>query len=123
MFNHRDMNHRHPRRFVGFLLLGALGITALGFLVMSLWNALLPALFGLKVIHFWQALGLLALSRILFGGFHHRHSRGFGPGFGPGFRHRQHLIQRWENMTPEEREKFREGMRGRFGGCRAKGKA
>ena len=114
MFNHRDMNHRHPRKFLGFILLGAVGIAALGLLVMSLWNALLPALFGLKVIHFWQALGLLALSRILFGGFHHRHGRGFGP----GLRHRQHIIQRWESMSPEERETFKAGMRSRFGKCR-----
>jgi len=82
-------------------------IAVLGFVVMSLWNSLMPPLFGLHLIHFWQAVGLLLLSKILFGGF-----RG-----GPG-RHmywRRRMRERWEQMTPEEREKFREGMQGRCG--------
>jgi hypothetical protein len=82
-------------------------IAVLGFVVMSLWNSLMPPLFGLHLINFWQAVGLLLLSKILFGGF-----RG-----GPG-RHRywrRRMRERWERMTPEEREKFREGMRGRCG--------
>ena len=82
-------------------------IAVLGFVVMSLWNSLMPPLFGLHLINFWQAVGLLLLSKILFGGF-----RG-----GPG-RHmywRRGMRERWEQMTPEEREKFREGMQGRCG--------
>jgi hypothetical protein len=56
--------------FVLFILLG-------GVIVQWLWNWLLPDIFGLREISFWQALGLLALCRILFGGFgrgggHHR---------------------------------------------------
>jgi hypothetical protein len=89
----------------------ALGIViaaALGGVVMGLWNALLPPLFGLKAIHFWQAIGLLILSRILFGGFHRCGGR--------RFHHRQHLIERWERMTPEERERFKQGFRSRFCG-------
>ena len=43
----------------------ALGL-ALGFPVMWLWNWLMPAIFGLPVITFWQAFGLLVLSHILF---------------------------------------------------------
>ncbi len=80
--------------------------TVFTFGVMWLWNRLMPVIFGLHAISFWQALGLLVLSKILFGGFHGRH------GFGGGWRMR--LIERWEQMTPEEREKFRAGMRG---GC------
>jgi hypothetical protein len=76
--------------------------------VMHLWNWLTPALFGWRLITFWQALGLLVLCRILFGG-HGGH--GFG---GHGFRRRMH--ERWERMTPEEREKFRQSWRGRCGG-------
>jgi hypothetical protein len=82
-------------------------IAVLGFVVMSLWNSLMPPLFGLHLINFWQAVGLLLLSKILFGGF-----RG-GPGRHMYWRHR--MRERWEHMTPEEREKFREGMRGRCG--------
>ena len=76
-----------------------------GELVMHLWNWLLPPLFGLHMITFWQALGLVLLCRILFG------SWGSGGGKNKGRRRRE----KWEQMTPEEREKFRQGMRGRCG--------
>lgn len=56
------------------LIIGAVIFIVLGLLVMSLWNALLPAILGVKAIGFWQALGILVLSRILFGGL------GFRPG-------------------------------------------
>src|SRR5689334_9336275 len=89
-------------------LLGmAVFITLGGFIVQNLWNWLVPALFGWRTITFWQALGVLVLCRILFGGFGFR-----GPGRS-GMRRR--MAERWENMTPEERERFRQGMRGRCG--------
>ena len=86
----------------GFIALG-------GEIVRLLWNWLLPPLFGLGQITFWQGLGILALCRILFGGF------GFGNSGGPRMRMRDRMARRWESMTPEERERFREGMRGRCG--------
>lgn len=92
-----------PAAILGMLLFTAIG----GGLVMKLWNWLLPALFGWRQITFWQALGLLALCRILFGGFG---GRGFSRS---GVRRR--MAERWEHMTPEERERFRQGMRGRWG--------
>ena len=85
------------------LLFVALAATVFSFVVMWLWNWLMPVIFGLHAISFWQALGLLVLSKILFGGFRGR------PGFPGDWRMR--LIQRWEDMTPEERDKFRAGMR------------
>ena len=72
-----------------------------GELVMHLWNWLLPPLFGWRMLGFWQALGLLALCRILFGGLHHGGSGGHG-----GRRWRG----RCRNMSPEDREKFRRAM-------------
>jgi len=86
-------------------LFAALFITLAGLVVMRLWNWLTPALFGWHSITFWQALGILILSKLLFGGFRGR----------PGWRShwRQRMMERWEQMTPEEREKFRQGMRGR----------
>jgi hypothetical protein len=70
--------HNHFLRFLKFLgfgILGAIGITIFGFLfgyfVMLLWNWLMPAIFGLGLITFWQAVGLVILGRLLFGGFHH----------------------------------------------------
>jgi hypothetical protein len=96
-----------PLAIVGMLLFVAIG----GVLVLQLWNWLLPPLFGWRQITFWQAIGLLALCRILFGGFG-RH--------GPGSSHVRRRIadrlgERWEAMTPEERERFRQGVRGRCG--------
>jgi hypothetical protein len=78
-----------------------------GFVTMHLWNWLMPTIFGLRPIHFAQALGLVILGKILFGGFH-RHCGGNRDW-------KRHMQQRWEQMTPEERERFRAGMRGRRG--------
>lgn len=85
-------------------------VALIGWIVMQLWNWLLPTLFGLHTIGFWQALGLLLLCRILFGGFG-------GHGHGKS-RMQQRWAERWERMTPEEREKFRHGIRGRCGSFR-----
>jgi hypothetical protein len=78
-----------------------------GEVVRQLWNWLLPPLFGLSRITFWQALGILGLCRILFGGLGRHGSYGRYS----GRRWREH----WEQMTPEERERFRQGLGGRFG--------
>lgn len=94
-------------RGLKFALCAVLFAALFGFLVMSLWNALMPALFGWHVITFWQAVGLLLLSKIFFGGFH-----------GGADRHmhwRYRMKERWENMTPEEREKMRQGFGGHCG--------
>jgi hypothetical protein len=90
-------------RFVKIALFGIVAVTIVSFVVMGLWNILMPGIFGVRAISFWQALGLLVLSKILFGGF--RPYRGGGP------RWRRRLTERWEQMTPEEREKFKQGIR------------
>jgi len=93
-------------RLVKFPLLAMLFVVMLagfGFVVMGLWNWLMPALFGLKLIGYWQALGLIILSKILFGGF-----RGSA---GRGGRRLHGMRDRWKQRTPEEREKFRQGLR------------
>jgi hypothetical protein len=91
-----------------------IAIAGLGQAVLHLWNWLMPHLFGLPVITFWQGIGLLALSWVLFGGW-----RGFH-GVRPGHhrRWRGRMMERWEQMTAEEREKFRQSMRGRCGSFR-----
>jgi len=95
--------------FIPPLAILAMGLFAFigGEIVMHLWNWLLPPLFGWRQLTFWQALGLLALCRILFGGLGGHHSGR------SSFRHR--MKDRCENMTPEERERFRQRMRDRFG--------
>ena len=97
------MKRHRILRGLKILLVVALAATVFTFVVMELWNRLMPVIFNLHAISFWQALGLLVLSKILFGGFHGR------PGFGGHWR--QRMMERWEQMTPEEREKFRAGMR------------
>jgi hypothetical protein len=77
--------------------------------VFRLWNWLMPSIFGLGVITYWQALGLMVLSWILFRGFR-------GPRFSGG-RWRRGMRERWEKMTPAEREEFVKGLRGRCGGA------
>jgi len=89
-----------PVAIVAFIVIG-------GEVVMHLWNWLLPMLFGWRQITFWQAVGLLALCRILFGGW------GGRGGHRPNFRRR--MAEKWERMTPEEREKFRQRMGSRCG--------
>jgi hypothetical protein len=79
--------------------------------VKYLWNWLVPALFtGAHLITFWQALGLLLLSRILFGSWHGNSGHGRGPR-----RWSKKWQARWESMTPEEREAFRQRMSARCG--------
>jgi len=98
---------------LGILVLVAIVIAVVGYLVMTLWNWLIPGIFGAKPIDFIQAVGLLVLSRLLFG---------FRGGFGHHRRHwRGRMAERWAQMTPEEREKFREGMRARCGHHRRAG--
>ena len=94
-------------RVLKIVLIATLAFSVFSFLIMSLWNWLMPALFGLRLITFWQAVGILVLSKILFGGFR--------PRFGPGMHWRRRMMARWERMTQEERQKFREGLRGRCG--------
>jgi hypothetical protein len=105
-----------PMAIAGVLLVAAIG----GGIVQLLWNWLLPPLFEWRTITFWQGLGLLALCRILFGGFA-RH--GF-PNSGSRGRMADRIAERvadrmgerWEAMTPEERERFRQRLRARCGG-------
>ena len=92
-----------PLAILGMVLFAFLG----GEVVRLLWNWLLPPLFGWRELTFWQALGILALCRILFGGF--------GMHGGPRSRMRHRMHERCSDMSPEEREKFREAMRARWG--------
>jgi Ca2+/H+ antiporter, TMEM165/GDT1 family len=93
-----------PIFFIGAILL-------FGAIVMFLWNNILPAVIGVRTITFIQALGILLLSKILFGGFGRR-----------GGWHREKHMQwrnkwreKWSAMTPEEREKFKAEWKNRCG--------
>jgi len=80
-------------------VIAAAVIFVMGSAVMLLWNAIIPSLFHLDQISFWQAAGILVLCKILFGGFHGHRSH---------FGHWGHMRSRWNHMSDEDRSRFRE---------------
>ena len=93
------------------LVFGIVAILVFGLVVMSLWNAILPAVLGVKAITFIQALGILLLSKILFGGFGGGRHRG-------GWRNKgkwMEMKEKFSGMTPEEREKFKAEWKNKCG--------
>lgn len=96
-------------RIFTVLLVALVFIAAGGQAVLQLWNWLLPPLFGWHAITFWQAVGILTLCRILFGNF-------FGGRSMWRSDYRRRMNERWQNMTPEQREKFRKGVASPCGG-------
>ncbi len=104
------MNKMKKRIKLGILFVPIFigGVFLFSLLLMSLWNGILPAVLGVKAISFWQAMGIFALSKILFG---------FNHGWGGRRRQwKQGMEQRWSNMTPEEREQFQNEWKHRCGG-------
>jgi hypothetical protein len=105
-----NMNRQFIRRgvrfrvgkIIGFVILGIIGVFVFGSIVMLLWNNLMPVIFHLPLISFWQALGLLILAKILFSGF-----RGGPKAYGSRWK-RNAIREGWANMTPEQQEKFKQ---------------
>jgi hypothetical protein len=98
----------HKARHLGKVVFALVALAILGGVVMLLWNAVVPELFtGARTIDYPHAVGLLILSRILFGGFR---GHGGGGGWHGGWRGRHHWA-RWQAMTPEEREQFHQRLR------------
>jgi hypothetical protein len=98
------MNRFILKKVAAVILLAPVTFALIGYVVMALWNWLMPELFGLKLITFWQALGLLLLSKLLFGSVR---AKWGGNGF------KEKIQQKIDCMTPEERENFKEKMRER----------
>ena len=101
------MINKFGKRIWIFIPIFIAAVFLFGAIVMGLWNAILPAVIGVKTISLWQALGILLLSKILFGGFH------------GGWRGR-HKKERWMEMkekfaamTPEEKEKLKSEWKSR----------
>ena len=93
-------------RCIGISIAITIGVFLLGYVIMHLWNWLLPELFtNAQTIDYWQAMGILLLSKILFGGFHGRRCGGRcghrGGYWGSRWK------SKWEGMSEEERAKFR----------------
>jgi hypothetical protein len=100
---------RNPRKYwVAKMSVGMIvGLAIMGVVIMLLWNNIVVTLFGLKMISYFQSLGLLVLVRMLTGNFG---LRGFG---GPGAMiHRKGFMQeRWKNMSEEEKNQWKERMK------------
>jgi hypothetical protein len=81
------------------LIIAPLAIFIVGSIVMLLWNNTLVPVLGVQTVSFWQALGILVLSKILFSSFSggNRHRRG---------NWKQRMM--WGSMTDEQRQQFRE---------------
>ncbi|MCX2477457.1 hypothetical protein OQY15_00040 [Pedobacter sp. MC2016-15] len=93
-----------------FIPFGIAALLALvSYVVMLLWNNLLPEIMNVKTITFWQAMGIFILCKILFG---------FGKGGGGGAWGKRHMVERFKNMTPDERHEFKERMKEKMCGPR-----
>lgn len=93
----------------GLLCLAFLALVI--FIVMTVWNKVLPDVIHVETINFWQAAGIFLLCKILFG---------FG-GMGRFGRNKMHFRARMEekikDMSPEERERFKNRFSGRMFAC------
>ncbi len=104
-------NKHHRKKFFIFIpFIIAAVILLFGWIVQLLWNAILPSAIHAGELSYWQAVGLLILTRILFVGFGGK--RFGGPG---GFKERMYLKEKWSNMSDEEKAKFKEQLRMRCG--------
>lgn len=101
--------------FVKCAVFGLIAVSVIGLVTMVLWNWLVPSLFKGPEINYWQALGLLLLSKILFWGFGgKRHSHHSGHGQAPYWKHR--FYEKFSNLPASEREAFKQKMKEKW--CR-----
>ena len=108
MFHHSQFPHSPKNRRFLFVFLIPLIFLALSAAVMLLWNAILPDVIHAGRLNYWQALGLLALCRLLFGGFgFHRGGRN------PYVARSREMKEKWRTMNDEEKQKFREEWKAR----------
>ena len=105
------MVQRKIQKIIKFILIAIVAVAVFGFVVMGLWNWLMPAVFGWHAITFWQAVGLLV--------FASSSSAGSAEGRVAACTGAAAWKEKWAQMSPEEREKFSRGMGARFGrhGC------
>ncbi len=105
-------------KIIGFSILAIAFAALLAYVVMLLWNGVLAQVVAVSTISFYQAIGLLVLSKILFGGFpsgknHCNHCSGGG-------HWKNELKEKWHTMSPEERDQMKQEWRNR---CRTWGRS
>ncbi len=109
------MNHDSCRkRWYLFPLIGAAALFVFSLAVMLLWNGVLAPVVSVPSVSLWQAMGLLVLAKILFGGFH-------GPCRRPPWMRHGHPGEPWCDLTPEERARLRDAVAERTGDAAAGG--
>ncbi len=102
------------KKIIGFGIMAVVFMAFIGYVLMRLWNGVLVNVTALKEITYTQAIGILILSKILFGGFHSN------CWCGKGNRWKQNMKDKWDKMNPEEREQFKQHWRNK---CRTWGKS
>lgn len=113
------MKGRFVKERIPLIILGVLAvITLVTFIVMGLWNSILVPVLSIHTINFWQALGILVLSKILFGGFHGRGKWGRHRD-DPNHLWKKEMMSKWKTMSPEERDKFKQEWKDRCRGWRS----
>lgn len=98
------MKNKFKKRIFLFIPLAILALAVFTFLFQLLWNSVVPDVFNLIEINYWQALGILAISKILFSGFgFNKRKRNFGKGRMPFS----------GNFSPEDKLRLREEWKNR----------
>jgi hypothetical protein len=123
------MNTQHKKVKFLIALLFIAGLFLLPYIVMLLWNGILPEVIGVKTITYWQAVGIFILCKLLFGGFkgggnhHHkkhqmmkRHFKNCCNNNDNKSSMKEALRDKFMNMSDEERENFRQKWKDRFRG-------
>jgi hypothetical protein len=102
----RNFNRNRKKFFLIPFGIAAL-LALVSYVVMLLWNNLLPEILHVGTITFWQAMGIFILCKLLFG---------FGKGSGGGPWGRRKMMERCNNMTPDEKQAFKNEMKRKFCG-------
>lgn len=97
---------RSKMRFVFFPLAGIAFVSLVSLIIMLLWNYTLPDVLGTNELTYWQAMTLFFLCKILFG------FGGGGRRGAPWARRGRH--RNMEQLSEEEKEKFKGYMRNRW---------
>jgi hypothetical protein len=101
------------KKIIGFTIMAVAFVAFISYVVMRLWNGVLVDVTTVKEITYPQAIGILVLAKILFGGFKGNCWCGKGNSW------KQNMKEKWEKMNPEEREKFKQEWRNK---CKTWGK-
>ena len=109
MFDHRKASGKptRPQKIIIFILFAIGFVFVVGSAIQLLWNWILVDAAGMNPISIWQAIGLLVLARILFGGMFWGGRRQWGKS------KRAEWKKKWRDMSPEDKEAFKQKWRER----------